>query len=69
MGISLHRGPDGDLDGVHLLGLLRERKSISGFFLGIGGIKILRLGAIRNFRKGQGSPELISNYGVQMTCL
>jgi len=30
-GISLHRGPVGDLEGIHLMGLLREEDSISGF--------------------------------------
>jgi hypothetical protein len=45
---------------------LRERKkSIPGFlFLGPEDIKI-SLGAIRNFRKEQGFPELRSDYGAQ----
>jgi uncharacterized iron-regulated membrane protein len=30
-GIALHRGPLGNLEGIHLLGLLREKVSISGF--------------------------------------
>jgi len=31
MGISLHRGPIGALEEIRLLGLLREKDSISGF--------------------------------------
>jgi len=32
MGIALHRGtPMGNLEGIHLPGLLREKDSISGF--------------------------------------
>jgi len=34
MGISLHRGPVGNLEGICLPGLLREKDSISGSFLG-----------------------------------
>jgi hypothetical protein len=31
MGISLYRGPLGNLEGIRLPGLLREKNSISGF--------------------------------------
>jgi len=31
MGIFLHRGPLGNLEGIRLLGLLTEKDSISGF--------------------------------------
>jgi len=31
IGISLHRGPIGKLEWIRLLGLLREKDSISGF--------------------------------------
>ena len=43
----------GNLEEVHLPGLLREKKSISGFLSWTwGGIKILSLGAIWDFGKG-----------------
>jgi hypothetical protein len=44
----------GNLEGIHSSGLLRDKKSISGFFLDPEAIKILSLGAIWNFSKGTG---------------
>jgi hypothetical protein len=56
MRVSLSiRAPLEKLEGIHLLGL-SERKGlyISVLFLDPENIKILSLGAIRNFRKGKG---------------
>jgi len=55
MGISLHRGLLVNLEGIRLLGLLREKDSISGFLPWTQRtFKILRMGAIWNFGKGAG---------------
>ena len=55
MGMSLHRGLFGNLEGIHLLGLLRGEDSISGFLSWTQRtFKILSLGAIWNFGKGTG---------------
>jgi hypothetical protein len=35
----------GNLEGVRLPGLLRDKKSISGFFFGLGGHKDIKSGA------------------------
>jgi hypothetical protein len=55
----------GNLEGVRLLGLLREKENayLGSFVLDREDIK--SLGAIWNFGKEQGSPELISGYGAQ----
>ena len=56
--VSLSIGPPlGNLEGVRLLGFLREKESISGLILVAldpEDIKILNLGAIWNFSKGTG---------------
>jgi len=44
----------GNLEGVRLLGFLRDKKSISGFLSWTQAIKILNLGAIWNVGKGTG---------------
>jgi hypothetical protein len=52
------------LEGVCLVGLLREKKiRIWVPFLGTRRHEKLSLGAIWNFSKEQGYPEQISNYG------
>jgi hypothetical protein len=60
----------GNLKGVRLLGLLRDRENAYlGSFLGPRGHWKLRMGAIWNFSKEQGSTELISDYGARRACL
>jgi len=68
---SVHRGPVGELGGGSFTGPFeRKRECISGFFfLGPRGHSGLSPGAIWNFSKEQGSPELISDYGAQRACL
>jgi len=46
MGISLYRGPIGDLEGICFLGLLRENDSISGFLSWTQMTLILSMGTI-----------------------
>jgi len=50
---------------------LREKENsyLGSFPLDLEDIKSLSLGAIWNLSKEQGSPELISDYGTQRTCL
>ena len=56
----------GNLEGVCLLGFLRNKnKYIWVPFLDPEDIQILNPGAIWNFSKGTGSPELILDYGAQ----
>jgi hypothetical protein len=60
----------GNLEGVHLPGTFeRKEKYIWVPFLVPEAIKILSLEAIWNLIKGQGSPELILEYGAQRACL
>ena len=55
-----------NLEGVRLPEFLREKKKYIWVpFLNPEDIKILRLGAIWNFSKEQGCPELILDYGAQ----
>jgi hypothetical protein len=65
MGISLHRGPTGELGGDSLAGTFEKRTVYLGSFLGSEDIKILSLGLLGTLVKGQGSPELISDYETQ----
>jgi hypothetical protein len=71
MGSSVRRAPVEEPGGCSFAGTLeRRKKSISGsLFLDPEDIKGLSLGAIWNFSKEQGSPELISDYGTQRACL
>ena len=65
-GLSLHRGPVGNLEGVRLPRLLREKKSISGFLSWT--LRPLRFEVGEpsgTLVKEQGSPELILDYGAQ----
>jgi len=57
----------GNLEGVRLPGLLREKKSTYIWFpfLDPEAIKILSLGPSGTLVKEQGSPELILDYGAQ----
>jgi len=58
--------PLGNLEGIRLPGLLREKNSISGLFSWTQ--RTLRFevwGPSGTLVKGQGSPELISDYGAQ----
>ena len=58
------------LEGVRLLVLLREKeKAYLGSFSWTQRTLNLSLGAIWNFSKKQSSPELISDYGAQRSCL
>jgi len=60
----------GNPDEIHLLGLFEEKESISGFLSWTQ--RTLRFSVWRpsgTLVKGQGSPELISDYGAQRTCL
>jgi hypothetical protein len=60
----------GNLEGVHLSGLLRKKKMYIWVpFLDLEDITFLSPGAIWNFNKGTGSPELILDYGAQRTRL
>jgi hypothetical protein len=60
MGISLTRGPTGELGWYSLAGTLgRKEQYIWVPFLDPEDIKILSLGAIWNLVKGHGCPELI----------
>ena len=69
--VSLSIGaPLGNLDLIRLPGLLREKDSISGFLSWTQ--RTLRhevWGPTGPLVKGQGSPELISDYGAQRTRL
>ena len=60
----------GNLEGVCLLGLLREKENsyLGSFFCTQRTLK-LRLGAFWNFSKEQSFPELISDYGAQRSRL
>jgi hypothetical protein len=49
----------GNLEGVHLLGLLREKKSISGFPWNRGHYEFRSWDHLEILVKEQGSPELI----------
>ena len=52
----------GNLEGVCLPGLLRDKKSISGFLFGPGGNCDFKSGGhLETLVKEQGSPELISD--------
>jgi len=69
--VSLFTGaPLGNLEGIRLLGLF-ERKGwhIWVPFLDPEDIKILSKVASGTSVKGQGSPELISDYGAHRACL
>ena len=55
----------GNLEGVHLLGLLRDKKSISGFLSWTQRTLRFQVWGPSGTLVGQGSPELISDYGVQ----
>ena len=60
----------GNLEGVRLQGLLREKeKYIWVLFLDTEAIKILSLRPSGTLAKDQSSPELISDYGAQSTRL
>jgi len=60
----------GNLEGVHFLGLLREKKSISGFLAWTRRpLRFLVWGASGTLVKEQGSPELTLDYGAQRACL
>jgi len=60
----------GNLERIRLVGLFEQKvKYIWVPFLDPEDIKILSLGAIWNLVKGQDSPELISDYGVQRACI
>jgi hypothetical protein len=59
----------GNLEGIRLQGLLREKKSSWVPFLGPEAIKICLGGPSGNLVKEQGSPELILDYGAQRACL
>jgi hypothetical protein len=65
--VSLSMGaPLWNLEGILLPGLFeRKGKYIWVSFLDPEGIKILSLGPFGTLVKGQGSPELISDYGAQ----
>jgi len=58
------------LEGVRLLGLLREKENayLGSFILDPEDINV-KFGAFWNFTKEQGSPELISDYGAQRASL
>jgi hypothetical protein len=65
-GITFHRGPVGEPGGDSLPGLFKRKgKYIWVPFLDPEDIKILSLGPSGTFVKGQGCPELISDYGAQ----
>ena len=69
--VSLYKGaPLGNLEEIHLPGLF-ERKGwyIWVPFLDPEDIKILNLGPSGTLVKGQGCPQLISDYGVKRACL
>jgi len=56
----------GNLEGVRLLGLLREKKSISEFFSWTRRpLRFQVWGPSGTLVKEQGSPEFILDYGVQ----
>jgi hypothetical protein len=56
----------GNLEGVHLAGILRERKIISGFLSWTQKtFRFLVWGASGTLLKEKGSPELILDYGAQ----
>ena len=57
----------GNLKGVRLLGLLTEKENayMGSLFLDSEDIKSKAWGAIWNFSKEKGSPELISDYVTQ----
>jgi hypothetical protein len=61
----------GNLEGVHLLGLLRGKENayLGSFALDPQDITILNLGAICNFSKEKGPTELKSVHGAQRACL
>jgi hypothetical protein len=60
----------GNLEGIHLPGLFeRKGKCICVPFLDPEDIKNLSLGTIGTVIKGQGSPELISDYGAKRASL
>ena len=64
-GISLHRGPVGELEGIRLPRLLREKDSISGFLSWTKRtLKFYVWGPSGTLVRGQGSPE-ISDHGAQ----
>jgi hypothetical protein len=68
--LSLHRGPVGEPRGGLFAGTFeRQEKCIWVPFLDPEAIKILSLGASETLVKGQGSPELISDYGAQRSNL
>jgi hypothetical protein len=69
--LSLSRGaPLWKLEGICLPGLFeRKGKYIRMPFLDPEDIQILSLGAMWNLVKGQGCPELVSDYGAQKACL
>jgi len=62
MGISHPGAPLRNLEGIRLLGLLREKDCISGF-LSLTQRTLNEPSG--TFGKGQGFPQLISDYGAQ----
>jgi hypothetical protein len=56
----------GSLEGVHLLGIFREKENVYlGSFSWTQRTLKVKYGATWDFNKGQGSPELVSDYGSQ----
>jgi hypothetical protein len=69
-GISFHWDPIGEHGGESLAGTFeRKRQYILVLFFDPEDIKILSLEVIWDLVKGQGSPELMSDYGAQRTRL
>ena len=66
--LSLHRGPCWGTWREFVGNFERKEKYILVPFLDPGGIQILSLGAMWNWVKAQGSPELIQDYGAQRAC-
>jgi hypothetical protein len=63
--VSLCRDPLGNQEEIRLPGSFERKKYTWVPFFHLEDIKVLRLGAIWNISKRQGSPELLSDYGAQ----